>query len=342
MLPSILTQQFLTGVVRAWPQEGYIGNDILPIVGAPSLKTMWDIIERDDKLAPFVAINAESPLADKAGIQRGFHEMTDIRLKERLDEDELIALREPGQADVVTGLAATRQAGAERYIRRTMDRMTGRVVGRLEWLRWQVLSTGVITYDDNKVKFSVDFGVPAGNKIALTSTDMWSDLTNSDPISDIQEWIETYIATTGRVPTRMYVGTNIPKYLAQNSKIRDLMKYNGVIEKLISTQSVLDYLGTIFNLKIQRYATSYLASNGAATYFLGANSFVLMCEPNQADGEQLGDVASGPAKANNYETGLYSWAKEEEDPWATFVGAGIHAFPRIYHPSWIMCGTVHS
>jgi hypothetical protein len=138
----------------------------------------------------------------------------------------------------------------------------------------------------------------------------------------------------------MYVGINIPGYLVNNAKIRDLLKYNGVIESLISTSKVLGYLGTILGLKIEEYSASYQADNGTATYFLGANSFVLMCEPRQVDGEMLGDMATGPAKANNFQTGIYSWVKEEEDPWETFVGVGIHAFPRIFHPSWIMCGTV--
>lgn len=344
MLPAFMTQKFLTRTVREFPVEAFVGQDILPIVGVPGLNTMWDIINKDAKLAGFVAINAESPLADKAGMERGFSELADIRIKERFDEDELMALREPGQADVVLeGLAETRRAVAERSLATALQRMTARVNGRVEWMRWQALSTGSISYDDGKVIFSVDFGIPGTHVITLTGTDRWDDLDDSDPLSDITDWVELIRADTGRAPDRMYVGSNIAKYLVNNEKIRALLAGTSGITSLLSLNTVLNLIGQLVGLRIERYDTTYQDGSGTDTRFLDADTVVLMPNPRQSDGEVLGDMASGPAKANNWETGLYAWVKEEEDPWATFIGAGIHAFPRLYHPGWIVaadtCGT---
>lgn len=336
MLPAILTQQFLTGVVREYPVAAFIGDSILPMQDVPGMETMWDIIMRDSKIAPFVAVDGESELADKAGVKRGFSELTDIRIKEALNETDLLGLRMPGEPDVVTGLTATQRSTSEQTIRRTMDRMAARVWGRVEWLRWQALTTGAVSYTSDKVNFSVSFGVPANQLVSKTGTAQWSDTTNADPISDINEWCELILAASGRVATRMVVGMNVPKYLANNAKIRDLLKSQGVIQQLITPKSVLEALGSILGLKIERYATQYQNDAGTATYFLDADTVVLFADPAQADGETLGDVATGPAKANDWAPGLYAWSKEETDPWATFVGAGIHAFPRLRHPNWIV------
>ncbi len=337
MVPDFLTQRFLTRVVREYPTEAFIGQQILPIENTAAFNAMWDIITKDAKLAPFVAINAESPLADKAGFKRAFSELADVRIKELLNEDDLLALREPGMADVVLeGLAEARATSAERKVRQTMDRMTARVWGRVEWARWQVLMLGAIAYDDGKVVFNVDFGVPSGNKVVLTGTNQWSDTTNSDPLKDLATYKEAQQVLTGRVPSRCYVGSNIPGYLVQNAKIRDLLKGTDSVVKLLNPSQILDFIGQLVGLKFERYDTTYQDGSGTDTRFLNADYLVMLPEPRQSDGEVLGDVASGPAKANNFAPGLYSWIKEEEDPWGTFVGAGIHAFPRIYHPEWIL------
>lgn len=341
MLPDFLTTRFITGVIREYPAQAFIGSEILPLEGVASMETVWDVIKKDAKLAPFVAMNAESPMAEKADFARVIQDLACIREKEMLNEDELLNIRELGSPDMIAegGLEATRQAAALNYIRRTTDRMAARVTSRVEWMRWQAISVGAIAYDDNKVKFSVSTGIPDTHIVSKTGNAQWSDLANSDPIKDIATWMELVLKDTGRPVTRIYVGNNVPAYLAGNAKVRDLFKQNGVILSLVNPATVLETIGSIMGVKIQRYATFY--QDGATdTNFLAADQVVLMCEPRQADGEVLGDMATGPAKANNYQTGLYGWVKEEEDPWATYVGAGIHAFPRIYHPNWIVTANV--
>jgi hypothetical protein len=197
-----------------------------------------------------------------------------------------------------------------------------------------------MSYDDYKVKFTVDFAIPTDHEITLTGTDQWSDTTNADPISNLNDWIELIDDDAGRTATRMYCGKNVPGYLSQNTKVRDLLKYNGTIERVISNNEVLQYLGNILGLNMRKVSTTYQSSAGVDTRFLGEDTVIVMPEPRQGDGEMLGDMMTGPAKANNFQTGIYGWVKEEEDPWATYIGAGIHAFPRIYHPKWIIVANV--
>lgn len=336
MLPAFLTQRFMTGVVREFPVQALPGMDILPLEGVASMEVVYDVILKDAKLAPFVAINAESPLADKEQFARVIQELACVRQKELLNEDDLLALREPGTPDMIMdGLAETRRSVAERKFRQTSDRMTARVWGRVCWMIWQALQ-GSVAYDDKKVIFTVDFAIPTTHKITLTGTNQWSDTTNADPIANLNTWMELIDDDAGRTATRCYVGKNVPGYLSQSAKVRDLLKYNGQIERVLSNNEVMNYIGNIMNLKLSKVSNTYQNDSGVDTRFLGDDYIIMMPEPRQADGEVLGDMMTGPAKANNFQTGIYGWVKEEEDPWATYIGAGIHAFPRLYHPKWIV------
>ena len=207
---------------------------------------------------------------------------------------------------------------------------------RVEWMRWAALS-GTIAYDDNKVVFSVTTGVTAAHSTSLakTGTAAWSD-TASTPLNDIATWQELMLEDTGRVATRMYVGLDVPQWLMQNAAIRALFVCNDRMAQLLNTKTVLDFIGVITGLEIARNYTSYQTAAGVQTFFLGRDKVLLLPDPAQADGETLGSVLTGPAKANNYQTGLYGWVREEEDPWATFAGAGIHAFPALTHPEWVI------
>lgn len=62
---------------------------------------------------------------------------------------------------------------------------------------------------------------------ALSGTTLWSDLTNSDPIGDVEAGKEAIRADTGRRPNTMVIGPKVLKALRQHSKILDRIKYTG-------------------------------------------------------------------------------------------------------------------
>lgn len=333
---DILTQRILTGVVRAWPDQGLLGATILPEQPIDSWSTMWDVLGRDSKLAPFVAVDGESSVAPHPGIERVVSEVADIRQKEAINESDVLSLRMPGEPEVVApGLAQTRAQVAEANIRLKLARLTARVRAREEWMRWQALATGTVAMTTGPVRFSVSFSIPGSNITTLTSTAKWSDTANSNPINDLATAVEALRLASGRAPATAYVGAKVPGYLVKNAAFRELVKQSGLLVNALSTDRLLDFLGQVTGLNIVRYDSSYQDDTGTVAYFLPESSVVIVPAATQPDGERLGDVAVAPAAANNYEPGLYSWVTREEDPWQTFVGVGIHAFPRIYHPDWI-------
>lgn len=83
-----------------------------------------------------------------------------------------------------------------------------------EYLRMQALTTGAISFSNNGVAVSVDYGVPAANKVTLTSTAKWDAPTTADPISDINSLIETITAA----------GHDAPNAIIMNSVTFGLMR----------------------------------------------------------------------------------------------------------------------
>ncbi len=67
----------------------------------------------------------------------------------------------------------------------------------------------------------------AANKITLSGTGQWSDLTNSDPISDVETGKEAVRQLIGLRPNVMIIGPTVFKSLKQHGKILDRIKYTG-------------------------------------------------------------------------------------------------------------------
>ena len=211
-------------------------------------------------------------------------------------------------------------------------------------MRWQAI-LGEITYNDGDVIFSVNYSIPADNKVTLSGTEMWSDTTNSDPVKDINDWIDTYIETNkGLAPTRMYLSRKTLGYLAQNEKVRSLLKFSGHMntDAFGSPKQAIKLITTMTDItKVIPYDSFYEDSSGDSQRFLPQNKVILMPEP-VTNGESLGDVADGPHPHNNYKTGLYTWKQVKKDPYTTFIGVGRECFPRILHPEWIFIATPYS
>lgn len=62
---------------------------------------------------------------------------------------------------------------------------------------------------------------------ALTGTTLWSDLSASDPVANVETAKEAIRATIGRRPNTMVIGPKVMQALRQHSKIIDRIKYTG-------------------------------------------------------------------------------------------------------------------
>jgi len=67
----------------------------------------------------------------------------------------------------------------------------------------------------------------ASNKVTLSGTSQWSDLSASNPIDDIEAAKEAVRAKIGRYPNTVVMGAAVMAKLRQHSKIIDRIKYTG-------------------------------------------------------------------------------------------------------------------
>lgn len=113
-------------------------------------------------------------------------------------------------------------------IRRTQlndaDYAVDAIKARKEWIALQSVATGGVTYSEGGVQFSVDFGYTSDQKPVLSGTDLWSDTVNSNPIEDIQGWVNT-MADKGISLPRALTSRQIINYLLQNKNVR--IAYHG-------------------------------------------------------------------------------------------------------------------
>lgn len=90
----------------------------------------------------------------------------------------------------------------------------------MESLRMEALTTGAIAIDDNGVSKAYDYGVPADNKKTLTSTQMWSDVENADPIKDINDW-KLQLSAQGVTLSELLMNSTTLNMLTKVKSIKD-------------------------------------------------------------------------------------------------------------------------
>jgi len=95
---------------------------------------------------------------------------------------------------------------------------------RREWIAMQAVSTGKVVYAEGNVKVDVDYGYTSDQKPALTGTDKWSDFANSNPLADIQKWVDAW-ADKGITLSRALTPRKVLALLFQNLAIR--RQYHG-------------------------------------------------------------------------------------------------------------------
>lgn len=96
---------------------------------------------------------------------------------------------------------------------------------RKEWIAMQAISTGKVAYaEEGSPPIAVDFGYTGEQKPVLTGTDLWSDVENSKPLDDIQQWLQER-GDKGITLSRAMASQRIVSLLLQNKSLR--IAYHG-------------------------------------------------------------------------------------------------------------------
>lgn len=230
-----------------------------------------------------------------------------------------------------------------------LDSLTSQAYNRVELAWGDVLADGVLTINENGVQQQIDFGVP-GNQVTAPGT-LWSDKTNSTPLSDLIAWSDVYEATNGVTPGRIATSRTVRRLVEANKEVIDAV-YGATQGKTRVTTAELNALleseglpqfGTDYNSNFQVDTDSGLVNQRV----LADNKLLLLPE-NMSD---LGFTAWGtPTTAMELQSRnvqLQTGAgivgvivREDGIPFRKYTYVDAVALPVIGDPRKLMISTV--
>ena len=300
-------------------------------------------------LAPARAEDAESELAGKdESIGSGRASLIDWALKDHYDASDVTRYRESlivgGLAGAEALVLTTRNMTEDWQAKIARDALIRRkkLDNRIEWLIMTALDTGAISYNDGKIKFSVDYGRPAGQQdMAPPSGNLWSSA-SADPIEDILTIQASAYDTYGVNLNRAIISRRIMRNLRKSTKFVDALTGSNPLYKVVGwgDQAAMDFIeaqtGITFIVYDSVYRTRPLGSNTiTSTRFTRDDRAIFL--PSEADVASLDDAIgfgatlTSPHPEGNWTPGFYEWERSTVDPWGHDMGTGIKAFPVLPH-----------
>jgi hypothetical protein len=370
----LVRKEVSLGLIREIvPPETHIGLQLFPFLEVATDDVIFNYaLGMTDGLAPARAEDAESELAQKDDTfaTEGRASVIDWAVKDHYTASDVSRYREwlniletmrDSRALPLTASSAT-EGFQDRLAKDTLRRRR-KLDNRLEWLTMTTLSAGTITYNDGKIKFTVDYGRPTGQQMVLGTTTLvggvsgyplgavWSG-TTGDPIKDIQS-IQNHAYDT--------YGVRITRAVASRKALNQLLNSDKFVARsglvvasggtTIDPKYLIDGWGPLAaqavvesqtGLKFIEYDSVYrtrpVGSNTVTiNRFLPQNRIIFL--PDEADvaefddtGIGFGKVLTSPHPAGNWTAGFYEWERDYGvDPWGYDTGTGIKAFPVFTH-----------
>ena len=341
-IPAFLRRTQINGIVRTAELDK---NYMLVSRWFPGRSVATDEFESlvwvdQVRLAPFVDIDAQTPLMDDDIFGSYVWRVAYMRFKKRFLESDLRILMEPGVSDP-NSLVAANAAAAEAKIRRYIDALSQSIDAREEWMAASALG-GALAYDDSNVQYSVTYN---GFKIGanrVVPTVLWSDA-SAPIIADISAVIEDLAEETG---IESWAGLASRRVMANMSRNTDIKENWNVLTNnpaftavaalnpaggVTASQQLAQATNIVGLTEIIPYNAEYttqvrqaarVGSPLISTFrFLADTDFFLL----PAD-RPLGSTPTAPAQPNNWQPGKFGWSVRKEDPWVIEAGAGKYSF----------------
>lgn len=360
-LDRLIRKEVALGSIRERPvPQGHIGlAQIAPFLNVASDDVIFDYLKDglQEGLAPARAEDAEAELAQKDDLYfgQGRASVIDWSLKDKYTPSDvmryrdalLIQQRMEGTADQLTlndpGNTVAefnqRVARHDALRRRKLD-------NRLEWLIMQAIENSIIAYNDGKIKFSVDYGRPAGQQNQAPASGLWNT-TTFDPIGDILTMNDTMYNTYGVRLRRAITSRKVMQTLWRSDRF---VAMAGVVGGTPSApidpnyllpgwgpQRAIDMVESVTGVRFIEYDSVWRSRPiGSATItnnrFLSENKIFFLPEESElgeVDATMIGfaKTLTSPHPEGNWTPGYYEWEDEQRDPWMQVRGTGIKAFP---------------
>lgn len=332
------TTQEITHIVRnrAYDPSLYIGARFCPFAPEYVTKIEYDILEPSYGMTSAHALGSNVKNIDVPSMGTKRFGTAYWKEKHTINEEKLLNARAAGSYN--------KRAGRELVLQAALQLDT-RLETRVEWLRWQTAINGKIVVTDNGVNFTVTYGIPDDHRIDLSSDSArnWK-ATTSDPQSDIDAWLKLFRGS-GAAGKTVYMNSDTAGVMAQNQKIRDLLKqcnYAG----MLSSSNITQALKMLFpKLEFVVYDGGYLDEAKSFKMFIPDGVLVILGE---YAGEKLMDFVTTLSLHNGGldkpQPGKFSLIKDRssnaENPFISLL-VGLYGLPRVFHPNWIVSVKVY-
>jgi hypothetical protein len=366
-LDRLVRKEVSLGTIRERPvPEDHRGLTIAPMMDVATDDVIFEYLKDgfQDGLAPARAEDAEAELAQKddlggAGIGRA--SVIDWSLKDKYTASDVTRYREG-----LLLIEAARQASFNlplNFTGRTVEDFVARLArhdamrrrkldNRIEWLIMQAVETGGISYNDGKIKFTVDFGRPAAQQNQAPKSGLLFSDVSADPIGDILDVGDKMFALYGVRPSRAITSQRVMNSFWRSNRFLAAAGMP-VLANTTTTNIPLDinYLGLngynptqaaalveqVTGVKFEVYDGIYRTRPVGSKVttnnrFLSDNKIFFLPQDGQlgeVDDTDIGfaKTLTAPHPEGNWASGFYEWETTSRDPWLQVRGTGIKAFP---------------
>lgn len=357
----IVRKEVSLGAIREMPiPENHIGlAQIAPLMPVDSDDVIFDYLKDAvvGGMTPARAEDAEAELARKDELYYGQGRASIIDWSEkhryspsdvtRWRENMLIAAQMRGVQALQLNEPENAVASFNRKVARDDASRSRRLYNRVEWLIQQALWTNNITYNDARIKFSVDYGRPVGQTSMAPASGLWDIGTAHDPINDLLTLQQTFFDTYGLRLGRAYCSQKIVNTVWKAAKFIPLTGMGGnPAETRVDPNYLtpgwgpdvaLQILERVTGIKFSVYDSVYRTRNFGSqtvtnTRFSPVDKILFLPDVNdlaEVDDTEIGfaKTLTSPHPEGDWSSGFYEWEDTTKDPWMYVRGSGVKAFP---------------
>lgn len=207
-----------------------------------------DIIKGKRKLAPFVNPNLPGKLMEKRGYTTSSFKPAYVKPKFSLTASDFES------RDAGSNVYSPTNAYGQRAIKKIgelLAELDEMVVRRIEWMISTALQTGKIPIIGDGVNAEIDLLMEATHLPILTSSDVWSDLTTSKPLYDLEEWATIILQDAGLAVDTVIMGISASRNFMANADVKELLNNRRIQMAEIKPEMLapgIRYMGNIASI----------------------------------------------------------------------------------------------
>ncbi len=265
---DLLTPRELIDYTMVRQPKPHMGEVFFPERKTEALEI--DIIKGANNLpvsAKVHSFDTEAEIGSRDGVERSMQDLALIKRKIKISEREIIALESPRNS--------REEAEKVRNIFNDVDNQVAAVRTRVECMRMEAITTGKIVVNENGVRATIDYGMPASHKKAFS----WLSDPNADILGGMTEMKKIVKKDSGYDPARTLTSDTILSRILMDTKIREAI-YGVNSAKLLTVAMLNEFLKEQKLPVIATYDEMYRLQDAKGQYvptrFFSENGFVMM------------------------------------------------------------------